>query len=113
GLRFIAFLLIFIHHTGFGDVFLVSFIKRIGWIGVDVFFCLSAFLLTRLLQIEYENTDRIHIRYFFIRRVLRIWPLYFTYITFCLCLHWMTASTELGGYRIAGLYTFTDNIFAA
>ena len=48
-----------------------------GGLGVDLFFCLSSFLITKLLLIEHEQTASIDIKSFYIRRILRIWPLYF------------------------------------
>lgn len=74
-LRFFAALLVIIHHgplvPGLG------LLKTYGWIGVDLFLCLSAYLLTTLLRLEYKRTGTIRLRSFFIRRALRIWPLYF------------------------------------
>lgn len=47
--------------------------------GVSVFFVLSGFLITYLLQVEKENHE-INIKKFYIRRMLRIWPLYYLYL---------------------------------
>ena len=52
-------------------------ISLVGVFGVPVFFLLSAFLITELLTREQELTGRIHLKAFYIRRMLRIWPLYF------------------------------------
>ena len=49
----------------------------IGWAGVLVFFVLSGFLITFLLVEEQQSTGGISLRDFFIRRGLRIWPLYY------------------------------------
>lgn len=48
-----------------------------GAFGVPVFFLLSAFLISELLVREREATGTVHIKAFYIRRILRIWPLYF------------------------------------
>lgn len=48
-----------------------------GWIGVNVFFVLSGFIITRLLLQEESKTGRIDWKAFWIRRILRIWPLYY------------------------------------
>lgn len=86
GLRFFAFFLVFIHHFNPLATYLNSksasnwistTIKSFGWIGVDVFLCLSSFLLTTLLILEHQTTGQIKIKKFFIRRALRIWPLYY------------------------------------
>ena len=49
-------------------------------IGVDVFFVISGFLITYLLLVEKETTGRVHFVKFYLRRTLRIWPLYFLLI---------------------------------
>jgi peptidoglycan/LPS O-acetylase OafA/YrhL len=85
GLRFIAFLLVFWYHQS-PDLmnFPVLAVRTIlvrgnmfGWMGVDLFFCLSSFLITSLLLREHRATGGISLRNFYIRRSLRIWPLYF------------------------------------
>src|SRR5262249_28610926 len=48
-----------------------------GWVGVQVFFVLSGFLITTLLLRERERFGRIDLRAFWVRRALRIWPLYY------------------------------------
>jgi peptidoglycan/LPS O-acetylase OafA/YrhL len=48
--------------------------------GVTMFFVLSGFLITYLLLKEKEITNNINYKFFFIRRALRIWPLYFLYL---------------------------------
>lgn len=48
--------------------------------GVTIFFTLSGFLITFLLLKELEKTNTIDIKKFYMRRVLRIWPLYYVYL---------------------------------
>jgi peptidoglycan/LPS O-acetylase OafA/YrhL len=83
-LRFGAFFLVFLHHAlphaaseypRWGTI--LAAIGRAGALGVDLFFTLSAFLITELLLRERRATGSIDIRAFYARRVLRIWPLYF------------------------------------
>lgn len=90
GLRFFAFLLVFIHHSSpleglFAPGSLLAstlrFLKNFGWCGVDLFLVLSAFLITTLLLMEHLERGRISLRDFYIRRMLRIWPLYYWVIT--------------------------------
>lgn len=45
-----------------------------GYIGVDIFFVLSGFLITELLVKEFDDTGRITLRKFYMRRVLRLLP---------------------------------------
>ncbi len=49
-----------------------------GSAGVSLFFVLSGFLITYLLIKESEKNGKVNVLYFYTRRVLRIWPLYFT-----------------------------------
>jgi peptidoglycan/LPS O-acetylase OafA/YrhL len=88
GLRFIAAFLVIIHHIEqiksisnienyWGQI---PFIGIIGKLGVVLFFVLSGFLITYLLLVEEHSFKRISIRKFYIRRMLRIWPLYFLII---------------------------------
>jgi peptidoglycan/LPS O-acetylase OafA/YrhL len=58
------------------DPWLFKF-STVGAFGVPVFFLLSAFLITELLMREREATGTVHVKAFYVRRILRIWPLYF------------------------------------
>jgi peptidoglycan/LPS O-acetylase OafA/YrhL len=55
----------------------IGFSEYGGSYGVYFFFVLSGFLITFLLLNERARKGRIHLRHFYLRRVLRIWPLYF------------------------------------
>jgi peptidoglycan/LPS O-acetylase OafA/YrhL len=81
GLRAIGACIVMIGH--------VDFLKQLwglpaaGWfpvygkIGVALFFSLSGFLITSLLFNEVEATNTVRLKDFYIRRILRIWPLYY------------------------------------
>lgn len=67
GIRAIAAMLVLLHHTrvpGFGG----------GFIGVDIFFVLSGYLITGILLREAETTGGIAIGRFLLRRALRLFP---------------------------------------
>jgi peptidoglycan/LPS O-acetylase OafA/YrhL len=68
GLRGIAIIAVLIHHQ------LTPFSLTGGFVGVDLFFVLSGFLITGLLSAEFEKTSSISLRNFYIRRVLRLGP---------------------------------------
>ena len=53
---------------------------KLGKVGVIVFFTLSGFLITYLLLAEKANFNKVSIKDFYVRRMLRIWPLYFLLI---------------------------------
>jgi peptidoglycan/LPS O-acetylase OafA/YrhL len=88
-LRFFAFLSVFISHLlpgeppaqvhGLSSVIWNSVlaIKDAGNFGVCIFFLLSSYLITELLRRERLQTKDTHLKSFYVRRVLRIWPLYF------------------------------------
>lgn len=114
GLRFLAFLLVFIHHAPLlSENPLWQWLHRYGWMGVDLFLCLSAYLFTKLLYTEFQQTGSIHIPYFYIRRTLRIWPLYYLFVIGMLALTFFTLPERIDSWRVAGLFTFTDNILSA
>src|ERR1700677_927543 len=52
-------------------------VLRQGFYGVQVFFVVSGFLITTLLLREMERYGKISLRDFYIRKALRIWPLYY------------------------------------
>jgi peptidoglycan/LPS O-acetylase OafA/YrhL len=54
--------------------------------GLNLFFTLSAYLIVELLLREREATGTVQIKQFYIRRVLRIWPLYFAGLAIALAL---------------------------
>lgn len=110
GLRFFAFLLVFVHHHS-----LFSKVNTNGWIGVDLFFVLSAFLFTKLLIAEHYKTQKISFRKFYLRRIFRIWPIYFLFIGFSVTLYFLSGGTLSSNIkmRIIGLFAFSDNIMTA
>jgi peptidoglycan/LPS O-acetylase OafA/YrhL len=84
GLRGIAILLVLTLHT-LGGVNVLGFAGRVlnaGWIGVDLFFVLSGFLITKTL-LEARGQDRF-LTNFYARRALRIWPLYYALLLFAI-----------------------------
>jgi len=71
-LRGIAILLVLLRHQPFSH-----FTKNIGWIGVDLFFVLSGFLVSGLLFKEYIRYGKINPGRFLIRRGFKIYPIYY------------------------------------
>lgn len=92
GIRFLCFLTIFLFHsfsTEFDSIKednLYILIKEHllinGNIGVNFFFVLSGFLITYLLITEKKLNGQIDILKFWLRRILRIWPLYYFCVFF-------------------------------
>lgn len=111
GLRAVSFFGVFLwHYLGF----------PYGWAGVDVFFVLSGFLITGIL---YDTRDDPHrVRNFYIRRTLRIFPLYYGVFLAILLLtpvmhwawkwQWITWPLYLGNF-LPFLYPHLDNTFVS
>ncbi len=80
-LRWVAFLLVFTFHvlpkTLGPSISFMGALQEAGSAGVCIFFTLSAFLITELLLREQEASGTVNMKAFYIRRMLRIWPLYF------------------------------------
>jgi peptidoglycan/LPS O-acetylase OafA/YrhL len=70
GLRGVGVLLVMWLHAAFGTRWSLPG----GFLGVDLFFVLSGFLITRLLVAELEAQGRIDLRAFYARRALRLLP---------------------------------------
>ncbi|HXS38524.1 MAG TPA: acyltransferase [Flavipsychrobacter sp.] len=101
GVRAIAILLVMTFHTG---------ITHFGWIGVQLFFVLSGFLITGILWKEKFKTETLSYKFkkFWVRRSLRIFPLYFGYLAFWgityLCFHFPSYYHTYFPYLVT--YTF-------
>jgi peptidoglycan/LPS O-acetylase OafA/YrhL len=71
-LRGIAIILVIFRHQ-----LLFDFLKTMGWIGVDLFFVLSGFLVSGLLFKEYQKFGSINPKLFLIRRGFKIYPIFY------------------------------------
>lgn len=89
GLRGIAIISVIIHHQ------LTPFSLSGGFLGVDLFFVLSGFLITGLLLAEFEKTETISLRNFYMRRVLRLAPALLLYLIACLLVTHYTQLIEI------------------
>lgn len=85
GLRFVAFLMVFLFHGGLPESLVRQGLGRAaaralrenGGYGVQLFFILSGYLITTLLLREEARYGRVALGAFWVRRILRIWPLYY------------------------------------
>lgn len=79
-LRFFAFFKVFLLHLPITAFPVFNYIKAGGGIGVQFFFVLSGFLITYIILAEQQLHGQFSLKNFFMRRILRIWPLYYLII---------------------------------
>jgi peptidoglycan/LPS O-acetylase OafA/YrhL len=124
-LRFFAFVSVFLFHglpgveianhagwsrlaaSGFGSF------KEAGSFGVCLFFVLSSFLITQLLMRERLNTGTVHVKAFYIRRILRIWPLYFAFLFVGYLFGHVVPEWRLEVSRLAAFMALVGNWYVA
>lgn len=113
GLRCLSILAVIWYHTGASVEGLA--LAQKGYLGVDLFFAISGFLITTLLLREQEQRGRISLRAFYMRRTLRIFPLYYAVILLYVIVTWaLERSTSVGQQFFANLpyfLTYTSNWF--
>jgi peptidoglycan/LPS O-acetylase OafA/YrhL len=121
GLRFFAFLAVYMIHTvGFGIEHphkhlpnwlgdLLGTVGLAGVFGVDLFFVLSSYLITELLLRERAVRGELDVKAFYIRRILRIWPLYFLFVFAAYALTFIVPSEGLTWKHVLGYMLFAGN----
>ncbi len=105
GLRAVAFLIVFFFHTRN---------LPFGWLGVQLFFVLSGFLITDILLRMKERLPRgeFFIK-FYGRRFLRIFPLYYFYLALLIALIFLAPMLDLKGLKVEINSKFFNQIWAA
>jgi peptidoglycan/LPS O-acetylase OafA/YrhL len=99
-LRCIAILLVFFRHAAPSVP-----IARAGWVGVDLFFVLSGFLISGLLFKEYKTRGAISFKRFFIRRGFKIYPSFYFFLLGTLAFELITHKLHpLAHYLSEALY---------
>ncbi|MFL6528091.1 MAG: acyltransferase family protein [Chthoniobacterales bacterium] len=76
-LRAIAIVIVVFYHAGLFGFTLPGNVHRFGWVGVDLFFVLSGYLIGGQLLAQIARSGSISLGRFFARRALRIMPAYF------------------------------------
>lgn len=114
GIRFIAAFSVIIHHVEQTKYFANLpnlwgknvLIDSLGHRGVSLFFTLSGFLITYLLMAEIRKTGTVNVVKFYIRRTLRIWPLYYFIVLFTFfVLPFIVTLPGISGEHHTGFYT--------
>ncbi len=101
GLRAVAIAMVVAFHYGFLDC---------GWLGVQLFFVLSGFLITRILLEAREQPFRRYLGRFWRRRALRIFPLYFGYLVVLAGVFVATGAPAAFADSAIYLFTYTYNL---
>ncbi|SHN24148.1 acyltransferase family protein [Mucilaginibacter sp. OK098] len=102
GIRALAALLVISTHWPNNSLSL-----KFGWIGVNIFFVLSGFLITRILVNEKQRAFKQYLSNFFYKRALRIFPIYYLFIfsttIIILLIYCFIPALSKDGSLIAGL----------
>jgi peptidoglycan/LPS O-acetylase OafA/YrhL len=77
GLRGLAIFAVIFHHVPESDYAFLDILQANGRYGVSLFFVISGFLISSLLLREKEKKGTIQLKKFYIRRGLRLYPLYY------------------------------------
>ncbi len=110
-LRFFAFFMVFLHHALPHDpafyaklgvapspmlASVLAAIGATGAFGVNLFFLLSSYLITELLIRERARFGHVDLKSFYVRRILRIWPLYFAFLGLAWIMQWYVPGQHIG-----------------
>jgi peptidoglycan/LPS O-acetylase OafA/YrhL len=106
GLRAIAVLAVMLSHASYG-------LLPGGYVGVELFFVLSGFLITRLLLQEQLATGRVHLKYFYLRRLCRLMPALVVTLVLARILNRFAPADALSWWQsaIAALFYFGNFLF--
>ncbi len=74
-----------------------------GWVGVDLFFVISGFLITSIILKEQNATGTFNLKNFYTRRWLRIFPAYYFFLS-CMLVFGLWRGQPATAYAVAALY---------
>lgn len=103
GVRALAIILVMLFHF--------YFVLEIGWIGVQIFFVLSGYLITKILIHSKESSSiGNYLKRFYWRRTVRIFPLYYTYLFLVTIIYFLIGKPGNFGDTAGYLYSYTYNL---
>lgn len=108
GLRSIAILAVLLFHLEFTQI-------TGGFVGVDIFFVISGFLITGIIKKEIEKTHKFNVKNFYLRRVQRLFPalfitLFFTTI-FAILVFSPSSLSRFGGALTSSIFSVSNFYF--
>lgn len=108
-LRSFAIISVFIHNFYYANPDIhFTFFTSSGWVGVDLFFTLSGYLIANQIITEYALNKKFSVMQFIVRRSLRILPNYLIIVTlYCIFVEFRDASNIPPLWK---MLTFTTNI---
>ncbi len=118
GLRAISILLVLFAHSALSiqlpdkwEALVQRTVFPYGVVGVDVFFVISGYLITLLLLSERRRTGGINVVHFYRRRILRIFPAFYTYIL-VICTLCFLGVLAVRPFHLLSAATFTGNFYS-
>ena len=82
-LRALAVILILFRHSNLDN----NLISHFGWLGVDLFFVLSGFLISNMLFVEHKKNKSIRVKRFLLRRLFKIFPPFYFFMLSTILYH--------------------------
>lgn len=101
--RGLAIFLVLLRHGGLSEL-----TTRMGWIGVDLFFVLSGFLVSGLLFREYAANNNLRAGRFLLRRAFKIYPLFYSVVVIYLLYNWYKGIPVTASQLLAELFFFQN-----
>jgi peptidoglycan/LPS O-acetylase OafA/YrhL len=105
-LRALVSFLVICTHWGFPPV-----LSKVGWVGVDLFFVLSGFLISGLLFVEINKDGRIGWGRFFVRRGFKIFPPFYVFLVATILLEWWLSDRLIRPRELLAECFFFQNYF--
>jgi peptidoglycan/LPS O-acetylase OafA/YrhL len=114
GLRAVSIIVVIWCHTAASAWTGVPLLSR-GYLGVELFFAISGFLITTLLLRERRDNGQISLARFYARRTLRIFPLYYTVVLIYTLVVWLlehdVTARAMFFHNLLYYATYTSNWF--
>ena len=103
GIRGVAIIMVMLFHF--------NYLLEVGWIGVQLFFVLSGYLITSILLKSKENNLGFYLKKFYWRRSLRIFPLYYLYVVAIALLYLVLGIPSYFNDLAPFLFSYTYNYY--